>query len=80
VATLDVSGADALNTIQNDPRWVAGQAAYAEAHCFSSGLGIWCNGVVTPMPDEPLALVEVAQSTPEGGFWVHVFTFKDVPN
>ena len=74
----ELSAAHALDTIQADPAWVSKRAVYAEAHCIAPRLGAWVEGMVIPLPDEPLALAEFVHSSPEGGFWVRVVRFEDV--
>ena len=55
------------------------RAVYAEAHCFAVLLGAWVDAMVIPLPDEPLALIEFMHSSPQGGFWVRVVRFEDLP-
>jgi len=74
-----LSGAHALDVIQDDPAWVNRRAVYAEAHCFAVLLGAWVDVMVIPLPDEPLALIEFILSSPQGGFWVRVVRFEDLP-
>ena len=75
----ELSGAHALDMIQADPAWVNKRAAYAEAHCISACLGVWVEGMVIPLPDQPLALTEFILSSPLGGFGVRVVRFEDLP-
>jgi len=75
----ELSGAHALDMIQADLAWVNKRAAYAEAHCIAARLGGWVEGMVIPLPDEPLALTEFILSSPLGGFWVRVVRFEDLP-
>ena len=75
----ELSGTHALDMIQADPAWVNKRAAYAEAHCIAARLGAWIEGMVIPLPDEPLALAEFILSSPLGGFWVRVVRFEDLP-
>ena len=74
-----LSGAHALDVIQDEPAWVNRRAVYAEAHCFAVLLGAWVDVMVIPLPDEPLALIEFILSSPQGGFWVRVVCFEDLP-
>ena len=74
----ELSAAHALDTIQADPAWVSKRAVYAEAHCIAPRLGAWVEGMVIPLPDEPLALIEFMHSSPQGGFWARVVRFEDV--
>jgi transcriptional regulator with XRE-family HTH domain len=74
-----LSGAHALDVIQDDPAWVNRRAVYAEAHCFAILLGAWVDVMVIPLPDEPLALIEFVLSSPQGGFRVRVVRFEDLP-
>ena len=76
--SAELSGAHALDLIQADAAWVAKRAVYAEAHCFAVLLGAWVDAMVIPLPDEPLALVEFTQASPNGGFWVRVVRFEDL--
>jgi len=78
-ASAELSGAHALDVIQADPAWVSRRAVYAEAHCFAVLLGVWADAMVIPLPDEPLALLEFMHSSPQGGFWVRVVRFEDLP-
>ena len=78
-ASAELSGAHALDVIQADPAWVNRRAVYAEAHCFAVLLGVWVDAMVIPLPDEPLALLEFIHSSPQGGFWVRVVRFGDLP-
>ena len=78
-ASAELSGAHALDMIQADPAWVSRRAVYAEAHCFAVLLGVWADAMVIPLPDEPLALLEFMHSSPQGGFWVRVVRFEDLP-
>jgi transcriptional regulator with XRE-family HTH domain len=75
----ELSGALALDTIQADPAWVNKHAAYAEAHCIAARLGTWVDVMAIPLPDEPLALIEFMHSSPNGGFWVRIMRFEDLP-
>jgi transcriptional regulator with XRE-family HTH domain len=75
----ELSGAHALDTIQADPAWMTKRAAYAEVHCIAARLGTWVDGMVIPLPDEPLALLEFMHSSPQGGFWARVMRFEDLP-
>ena len=75
----ELSAAHALDTIQADQAWVNKRAAYAEVHCIAARLGTWVDGMVIPLPDEPLALLEFMHSSPQGGFWVRVVRFEDLP-
>jgi DNA-binding XRE family transcriptional regulator len=79
-ASAELSGAHALDNIQADPAWVSRRAVYAEAHCFAVLLGVWADAMVIPLPDEPLALLEFMHSAPQGGFWVRVVRFEDLPS
>jgi hypothetical protein len=75
----ELSGAHALDTIQADPAWVNKRAVYAEVHCIAARLGTWVGGMVIPLPDEPLALLEFMHSSPQGGFWARVVRFEELP-
>ena len=77
-ANPEISGAHALDMIEADPAWAARRALYAEGHCLAARLGAWVEAMVIPLPDEPLALIEFAPSSPQGGFWVRVVRFEDV--
>jgi transcriptional regulator with XRE-family HTH domain len=77
----EVSGARALEIIQADPRWRAGQIVYADVHCLSPALGVWLDAMIAPLPEGIAALIEFAPSKrgPEGGFWVHLMGLEDMP-
>jgi transcriptional regulator with XRE-family HTH domain len=78
----EISGTRALEMIQADPKWQAGEIVYAEVHCLSPALdGVWLDAMIAPLPERIAALIEFAPSKkgPEGGFWVHLIGPEGMP-
>jgi transcriptional regulator with XRE-family HTH domain len=76
----EITGTRALEIIQADPKWQAGEIVYAEAHCLSLAMGgAWLDVMIAPLPERIAALIEFVPSKrgPEGGFWVHLVGFED---
>jgi hypothetical protein len=76
----DISAVRALTIIETDNGWLSGEIAYAEAHAFSTSLGLWLNLMVAPLPDRYSALIEAVQAIrgEEGGFWTRIIPIGDV--
>jgi transcriptional regulator with XRE-family HTH domain len=72
----------ALTIVQEDPRWLKLEIAYAEMHAYGRLFRAWGFGLVAPVPDEGLALYEAAIDTdPEAnkkGFWVRPTLVHDL--
>jgi transcriptional regulator with XRE-family HTH domain len=78
----EVSGTRALEMIQADRRWHAGEIAYAEVHCLSPALGgVWLDVVIAPLPERIAALIEFTPSKrgAEDGFRVHLVGTEEMP-
>ncbi|MGA7329632.1 MAG: helix-turn-helix transcriptional regulator [Rhodomicrobium sp.] len=68
----------ALLTVEADPKWLAGEIVYAEAHCIATRLNQWIDLMLAPLPDTGEALIEATLSENKGGYWVKL-TYVDRP-
>jgi transcriptional regulator with XRE-family HTH domain len=76
-----VSGARALEIIEQDPRWATGTIAYAKAHFVALHFGAqWAHGLVSPIPEKNEAVVEFRMDATQGthGFWVELVTLDSL--
>jgi transcriptional regulator with XRE-family HTH domain len=56
-----------VTQIEQDPRWLRGEIAYAEFRGFAKTARQWSAGLAVPLPDEPdTALVEAIKTIREG--------------
>jgi transcriptional regulator with XRE-family HTH domain len=77
----EISGIRALEIVQADPRWCAGDIVYAEIHCVSHALGgVWVDAMAAPLPDRIAAIIEFAPSRSGSaeGFKVNLIGFDDM--
>lgn len=70
----DISIVHALEEIQDDRAWLAGDIAFAEAHAYAIKLRTWVNLMVAPLPDNNTALIEGAEAGMNSGtgYWVRL--------
>jgi hypothetical protein len=71
--------ARALEMVSANPKWLAGEIAYAETHAFAVVLKKWVWALVAPIPDKSMCVVEAVDLKGGEDFKVILTPYNGAP-